>query len=130
MRASLTLACAVLGSFLFVPMEALGTVSVVDRTDDTNSAAAQVCSAAANDCSLRGAITKANALAGTDEIQFAAGTNGIPFTLTLTNVGGLNEDSNATGDLDVTDSLIITGNGYANTIIQAGTTNANGIDKV
>ena len=105
-------------------------VFVVDRTDDTNAAAAQVCSAAANDCSLRGAITAANATGAADEIQFAASTNGTPFTLTLANAGGLNEDGNATGDLDATAPLTITGNGESFTIIQAGTNDTNGIDKV
>lgn len=41
------------------------TTIVVDRNDDTNGVAAQAClDAVANDCSLRGAISKANA-AGT-----------------------------------------------------------------
>ena len=48
----------------------------------------------------------------------------------MQNAGGTNEDANATGDLDVNGSLTITGNGSANTIIQGGTTAANGIDKV
>ena len=103
---------------------------VVDRVDDTNVAGAQVASAAANDCSLRGAISKANATPGPDIIIFDPSTNGTPFTLTLTNVGGLNEDANATGDLDITESLTIIGNGSTNTIIQAGTNATNGIDKV
>ena len=98
----------------------------VDRTDDTNAAAAQVCSAAANDCSLRGAISKANAAGGAPSINLPAGT----YTLTLANSGGTNEDSNATGDLDINTSLTIAGVGQATTIVQAGTTNANGIDKV
>ncbi len=130
MKRSTVLPCAVFAFFLFVPLRALADIYVVDRTDDTNAAAAQVCSGAANDCSLRGAISKANAHAGSDEIQFIAGTNGTPFTLTLLNGGGLNEDANATGDLDATDTLTITGNGSANTIIQAGTSTTNGIDKV
>ncbi len=92
---------------------------VVDRTDDTNAATAQVCSGAANDCSLRGAISKANATAGADTITFSASTNGVPFTLTL--IG--NDADNATGDLDINDSLTISGNGVNNTIIQ-GATNA------
>ena len=98
----------------------------VDRFDDTNAAAAQVCSAAGNDCSLRGAISKANAVAGADMINLPAGT----YTLTAANAAA-NEDSNATGDLDITQDLTITGlGGQAATIIQAGTTNTNGIDKV
>ncbi len=41
---------------------------VVDRTDDANVG---ICSTAANDCTLRGAITLANTLAGTDTITFS-----------------------------------------------------------
>ena len=118
---------------LFAPVESQAATFVVDRIDDTNVAAAQVCSAAANDCSLRGAITKANNIPGADVITFDPITNGAPFTLTLANAGGLNEDGNATGDLDVLASgggLTITGNGSSLTVIQAGTNATNGIDKV
>jgi hypothetical protein len=85
---------------------------------------------------LREAITAANTNAafggcpagsmGADTISLAAGT----YTLSIANVGGVNEDNNATGDLDVRESLTIQGAGSASTIIQAGTTNSNGIDKV
>jgi hypothetical protein len=45
---------------------------------------------------------------------------------------GANEDGNATGDLDITRQLAITGSpsDARNTIIQAGTTSTNGIDRV
>ena len=111
----------------FVPSAPTGIYNV-DRTDDTNVAAAQGCTAAGNDCSLRGAITKANGASGADTIIVPAGT----YTLTLANPGSPNnnDDANATGDLDILDSITITGAGQATTIIQAGTTNANGIDKV
>ena len=109
----------------FLPSAPTATFEV-DRTDDTNVAAAQGCTAAGNDCSLRGAITKANGAAGADVINVPAGT----YTLTLANGGGSNEDNNAAGDLDILGSVTITGAGQATTIIQAGTTNANGIDKV
>ena len=84
--------------------------------------------AGAGQVSLRSAIIAANAHAGPDTITFNAGL-GTTYTLTLVNAAG-NEDACQTGDLDVTDTLTITGNGPASTIIQAGTTNANGIDKV
>jgi uncharacterized repeat protein (TIGR01451 family) len=131
----MTLATALLAVAIFcanAPVASAATF-VVDRTDDTNVIAAQACTAAVNDCSLRGAISKANATAGNDVITFDASTNGTPFTLTLANAGGANEDTNATGDLDVLSSgggLTITGNGSSNTIIQAGTNATNGIDKV
>ena len=41
-------------------------IFAVDRTDD--AAAAMACTAAANDCSLRGAIRKSNANVGADEV--------------------------------------------------------------
>ena len=108
---------------LAAPGVAWSATFVVDRTDDNASAAAQACTASASDCSLRGAILKANATAGADTIQFSGNA-----TYTLTIPG--DDDAAAQGDLDVTDSLTITGNGAANTIIQAGTTASNGIDKV
>ena len=96
---------------------------VVDTTTDSNDAAYQVCSGAAGDCSLRGAISKANAAAGDDTITLPAGT----YTLTL---AGKGEQANATGDLDITQNLTINGAGVGTTIIQAGTTTGNGIDRV
>ncbi|MCP4540907.1 MAG: choice-of-anchor D domain-containing protein [Chloroflexi bacterium] len=70
--------------------------------------------------SLREAITTANGNGEDDTITLPAGT----YTLTII---GTDEDSNATGDLDITssDALAITGAGAENTTI-----NANGIDRV
>ena len=79
------------------------------------------------DCSLREAIQAANtdmavdgcaAGNGADTILLPAGT----YTLTIP---GSNEDANLTGDLDITDTLTIVGDGPGQTII-----NANGIDRV
>lgn len=58
------------------------TTLSVDRTDDV--AAASACTAAANDCSLRGAVRKANTAAGPDPVVI----NLLPATtynLTLSN---------------------------------------------
>lgn len=57
---------------------------VVDRTDDV--AGANACTAAANDCSLRGAINNANANGtGADTINFnVGGGSGLPQTFNLT----------------------------------------------
>jgi CSLREA domain-containing protein len=63
-------------------------------------------------CSLRAAIQEANALAGEDTIIIPSGI----YTLAIT---GADEDSAATGDLDVTDGLVITGAGIGITIIDA-----------
>ena len=54
---------------LSVAPRACAATYSVDRTDD---AAVSACSATANDCTLRGAITKANAVASTDTISFSA----------------------------------------------------------
>lgn len=84
----------------------------------------------ANDglCTLREAIRNANAgsdttsgdcvagATGADTITFANSLNGVSITLTLSGAG---EDANLTGDLDITDTLTITGNGAGKTIIDA-----------
>ena len=78
----------------------LATTFDVDRTDDT--AAATACTAAPNDCSLRGALIAANADAGADPaiINLQPATT---YSLTLTNA--TQENAAATGDLDITTSL-------------------------
>ena len=68
--------------------------------------------------SLRAAVQESNALAGTDKISLGAGT----FTLSRSGIG---EEIAATGDLDITDDLIIEGAGANLTII-----NANSADRV
>ncbi|NNL68490.1 MAG: hypothetical protein HKO70_00835, partial [Acidimicrobiia bacterium] len=75
------------------------------------------------ECTLRAAIQEANALAGPDTISLPAGT----YTLAL---GSSGEESAAQGDLDITSDVTINGAGAATTIIQAGTTNLNGFDRL
>ncbi|WP_058642362.1 tandem-95 repeat protein [Pseudacidovorax intermedius] len=67
---------------------------------------------------LRWAIDQANAQAGTDTIVFAVdGT----FSLAgLPLLASQSEDGNASGDLDITDSVEIVGNGAGRTIIDGG----------
>jgi hypothetical protein len=78
----------------FSASAAFAATFVVDRTDDPSSGGT-ACTAAANDCSLRGAISAANAAASDDTIQLSvAGT----YTLALTTA----DDANAGGDLDIT----------------------------
>ena len=77
-----------------------------------------VCDDGAGSCTLRAVIQEANALAGADTITLPAGT----YTLTI---AGTAEDADATGDLDITDELTITGAGEAVTIIDGG-----GLDRV
>ncbi len=86
----------------------------VNTTADTQDAAPGngVCADAGGMCSLRAAISEANALAGADTINLPTGT----YTTTL---AAANEDANAGGDLDITSPLTINGDGPANTIVQA-----------
>lgn len=85
----------------------------VDRTDD--AAGASACTAAASDCSLRGAVSFANANPGTT-IVVPAGT----YQLNIP--GGAGEGfsgNNAIGDLDISASnTTISGAGAASTVIQ------------
>lgn len=93
------------------------TTVTVDRTDDTAAAGAQVCSAAANDCSLRGAVLYSNVPAnpGTT-IIVPAGT----YQLTINGAAEAGScNSPATGDLDLSgDGTTIIGAGATTTIIQ------------
>ncbi len=99
----------------FMPMFA-ATLDV-DRTDDT--AAADACTAAPNDCSLRGAIINSNAdLTATPVvINLQPGTT---YNLTLANA--TQENAAATGDLDITTTLhsVTISGGGASTVIDAG----------
>ena len=105
--------------FVFAP-SAFATTFTVTKTTDTNDG---VCN---SDCSLREAISAANANPGADTISVPAGT----YQLTLANAGGANEDANATGDLDILGPLTLSGAGSGSTIIEAGTDTTNGVDKV
>jgi hypothetical protein len=93
---------------------ALATTLDVDRADDT--AAATACTAAPNDCSLRGAIINANADAGASPviINLQPATT---YNLTLTNA--TQENAAATGDLDINTSL------HALTIVGGGSSGPN-----
>jgi hypothetical protein len=83
----------------------------VDRSDDTAAATGCV-DGTPNDCSLRGAIIKANGHGGADTIVLHSGT----YALTLV---GAAEDAAATGDLDITGDLTLKGDGAGSTIIDA-----------
>jgi hypothetical protein len=102
-------------SVLILALEAsparASTTFTVDRDDDS---AASACTSASDDCSLRGAISKANTTAGADSIDFASGIT----TVTLT-IAGTGDNNNASGDLDITDDLTING-GPSGVIIKGG----------
>jgi len=82
--------------------------SNIDTVDVTPGDGA--CADASNICTLRAAIQESNALAGADTITLPAGV----FQLSL---DGANEEAAATGDLDITVDLIITGAGAMSTTI-------------
>jgi hypothetical protein len=78
--------------------------------------------------SLRGAIIAVNNdAAGPHTINLPAGT----YTLALANAAATTEENAAaTGDLDILKTVTISGAGSATTVIAAGTSTANGIDKI
>lgn len=94
------------------PAPAAATLFTVDSFADAQDAAPGdgLCATAGGACTLRAAVEEANALAGPDEIALAAGT----YLLTLAGAG---EDAAASGDLDVTESVTVTGAGAAATVI-------------
>ncbi|HEY1464868.1 MAG TPA: hypothetical protein VGF44_15740, partial [Terriglobales bacterium] len=102
----------------------------VNRLDDPSpGTTAATCNNVSNadtssSCSLREAVLKANATAGTDTITLAAGT----YTLTIARVNG--DNTGAHGGLYINDSVTIVGAGQANTIIQGGISAAAGVDLV
>jgi len=91
----------------------MGATYTVDRTDDP-SPPATACTAAPNDCSLRGAIIAANATPAADTIVLQSGQT---YTLSLEAMGSPgDEDTAAEDDLDIADAttagtLTIQGNG-------------------
>jgi uncharacterized repeat protein (TIGR01451 family) len=94
----------------------------VNRFDDPVPASpiTNACNGVANDCSLREAVLRANALAGTDTIQLAAGT----YTLTRGRIASPAYDA-VTGTLNINDSVNIVGtvdgSGNPTSIITWGT---------
>lgn len=82
-----------------------------------------VCATAAGTCTLRAAVQEANALAGADQITLAAAT----YTLAINGAG---ENAAASGDLDVTGNLTITGAVVGATITTIDATNLAPRDRV
>lgn len=80
---------------------------IVTRLDDRNSG-----QCVPGDCSLREAVIAANGAPGADEILVLSGT----YSLTIP---GRGENAAATGDLDLTGDVTITGAGAGQTIVSA-----------
>jgi len=106
---------------LCLPYTAWAATYTVDRMDD--SAAATGCSdGTVNDCSLRGAVIKANLDVAADTIVIPAGT----YTVDIAR-GGADETGQDTanqfealGDIDIHELVTITGAGAGTTIISGG----------
>ncbi len=91
------------------------TITVTTTNDELNSD---------GDCSLREAIQAANTDAAVDACATGSGADTIDLatgTYALS-IAGASEDSNVTGDLDITADLTITGAGQATTIIDGNAT--------
>jgi predicted outer membrane repeat protein len=104
----------------------------VDRTDDT--AAASGCTAAGNDCSLRGAAAYANAHPGT-QINLAATNYNLTISGNITTTQGSGEGfsgNNSIGDLDfiASGSSIVGQGANSTTITQTTPTAVNSNDRV
>src|SRR5215217_7636777 len=115
---------AALKTYNLLPVFA--TTLAVDRTDDTSAATA--CTAAPNDCSLRGAVIAANADPGASPVVIDL-QPATTYDLTLTNAA--QENAAATGDLDiVATSHEVTINGGGSTVSAAGLNGGTSHDRV
>jgi CSLREA domain-containing protein len=97
------------------------TVNVITDAPDANPGdGACEATPGLGDCTLRAAIQEANAVPGPDTVRVPA----LPSPYVLS-VEGRGDDTGATGDLDVSESLSLLGGGAAGTVVDAA-----GIDRV
>lgn len=95
-------------------------VLVVDRNDDSNEADAQVCSDAPNDCSLRGAVMKADKTKIIDEIIIPASDEAYIVSIPADGeAAGAAGDIQTKGDIEIFNDIIITGSGADVAVIRA-----------
>jgi CSLREA domain-containing protein len=78
-----------------------------------------ICATEAGSCSLRAAIQEANALDGADSVVVPPPPAADRYRLTIL---GPDEDDAASGDLDVTDDLVLSGEGSVLIIVQGTVT--------
>src|SRR5690349_2419595 len=97
-RSAVAIATVGLVATLAAACQLPGATFVVTTTADAPDAAPGdgVCATATGTCSLRAAITEANAGPGLANVELG---DGATYTLS---VAGAGEDANATGDLDIT----------------------------
>lgn len=118
MRHGLVVLVLLLSSTLVSPVGA-AVFSVDSMLDAVDAAPGNgICATASGTCTLRAAVQEANALSGADSITLPAGT-------VLLTLAGIDEEAAATGDLDVTETLTIEGQGAA-----LRTIDGNGLDRV
>ncbi|MDB5174983.1 MAG: polymorphic rane protein [Phycisphaerales bacterium] len=105
-------------------LSVVGVTTTLDVVDGNTTSIANLLASRGADgkISLREAILAANNTAGANEVDLPAGT----YTLTIAG----HNDAGTAGQLVVNNALTLLGAGSAGTIIQAGTTATNGIDKV
>jgi len=115
--------CVFTVSFCVVAQAATFTVNTQNDTLDATPGDG-VCMDAGGQCSLRAAISEANAFAGDDIINVPAGT----YTQSLV---ATNDDANAGGDWDISSNITITGTaGSASTILQAAASAGTATERV
>lgn len=116
--------CASISTILMTTFVSAATFTVNTTLDVQDAAPGNgVCATASNKCSLRAAITEANANSNSDTINIPAGV----YTQTLS---GFYEDANAGGDWDITGTTKIKGPVSGVATLQAGTDQFNGLDRV
>src|SRR6187401_1424021 len=108
------LIASLLSTLLSQPLYA--EIFVVNAVGDGVDAVAGdgFCATAAATCTLRAAIQEANALEGLDLVELPAVVAPGQYSLTI---GGDNEDAAASGDLDITDDLLLHGTGGGRIIL-------------
>jgi CSLREA domain-containing protein len=113
-RKTMMFALTITLAFIAFSLNAKAATFTVNTTADTQDLVAGdgVCLDSTATCSLRAAITEANALAGPDIITLPAGT----YTETLVAAA---ENVNAGGDFDITSDITINGAAAATTIVQS-----------
>ncbi len=100
------------------------TFVVNDFNDVVDAAAGDgICATSGAVCTLRAAITEANALAGADVITLPAGT----YTI---GIAEASDNANANGDFDITSDIAINGAGSASTFVEANVASGVAIGRV